>query len=180
MSWLACEYWKLNAVWGGEDRSDHMVGCIHFFWWNCIANRFGAELIKKLIYHQIWALVANISRMLRAEFAQTYILSENRNVNPLNEFHATSAHFTEHIQSVLIIGLKSLSGLTGVKGPTLSATLAWAIYTLIEHAIFTHFSSCRTRTRTINTSNWKDSESNNLLTELMRTRNMHLRAYICV
>ena len=38
-------------------------------------------------------------------------------------FHAASAHFTEHIQSVLITGFKSLPGLPGVKG--LIAAYIW-------------------------------------------------------
>ena len=39
------------------------------------------------------------------------------------QFHAASAHFTEHIQSALITGFKSLPGLPGVKG--LIAAYIW-------------------------------------------------------
>ena len=37
--------------------------------------------------------------------------------------HAASAHFTEHVQAVLITGFKSLPGLPGVKG--LIAAYIW-------------------------------------------------------
>ena len=51
----------------------------------------------------------------------------------------TSAHFTEHIQSVLIIEFNRYLDPLGSKGllqPTLGANLAWAIRTLKDYAIF--------------------------------------------
>ena len=71
-------------------------------------------------------------------------------------FHAASAHFTEHIQSVLINGFKSLTGLPGVKGliavyighnPSLSNSH------LIEYVIFAHSAPGWTGTRIISTAN---------------------------
>ena len=41
--------------------------------------------------------------------------------------------------------------------PAFGATLARAIRTLIEYIIFAHSAPGRTRTRTINTANWKDN-----------------------
>ena len=57
-------------------------------------------------------------------------------------FHSASTHFTEHKQTVLIIGFKSLLELPGIKRFIVAyiggVILAWAIHTLIhvEYAPF--------------------------------------------
>ena len=67
-------------------------------------------------------------------------------------FHVPLAHFTEHIQSVLIIGFPC-SQKAYCSLQYFGATLAREIRTLIEYTIIAHATPGWTRTQSINTVN---------------------------
>ena len=105
-------------------------------------------------------LVYNNSSVIQLvlQYVISFLANIGLKVAKTCKFHSASAHFTEHIQSVLITGLKSLHGLPGVKGlivayighnPSLSNSHPH------RNAIFA--APGWTRMGTINTANWKDS-----------------------